>query len=166
MSSSFFGFDKAARRAYTVDMTPTTDHAFVSRPGRRGAFAILGGLLIVFLLCACAGYANRVQAQNFAKATRLYGKAIQWSDFEAAANFLETLPRSEEIAHLKAFKVTAYEIRRVKFLDDQSHVNQTVAIRYYKADELIERTITDHQSWVYHPQEESWYLESGLPVLK
>ena len=66
---------------------------------------------------------------------------------------------------LKTFKVTAYEIRKVKFLDDMSRADQTVAIRYYKIDELIEQTIVDQQTWVYDPQEKIWYLQSGLPRL-
>jgi hypothetical protein len=46
-----------------------------------------------------------------------------------------------------------------------SRADQTVAIRYYKIDELIERSVVDQQTWVYHPEAKNWYLQSGLPDL-
>lgn len=128
-----------------------------------GALRALG--LAALLLSGCASYKNHLQAQSFAKFTHSYGLAIQWSDYDAAANFLEHSPPPEDLARLKGFKVTAYEIRKVKFLDDMSRADQTVSIRYYKIDELIERTIDDQQTWVYHPGERLWYLQSGLPDL-
>lgn len=146
-------------------MMPLRDDASGFSRCRRlsGGLQALG--LLALLLCGCAGYQNHLQAQSFAKFTHSYGLAIQWSDYDAAANFLETHPPPEDLARLKTFKVTAYEIRKVKFLDDMSRADQTVAIRYYKLDELIEQTIVDQQTWVYDPQEKIWYLQSGLPRL-
>lgn len=164
-SLSVFAFDKTVRREYTITMMQLSDTASVCACCRRLPRAIWGIGLAALLLAGCATYNSHVQAQSFATVTRSYGLAIEWSDYDAAANFLEHAPPPDEIAHLKAFKVTAYEIRKVEFLGDESHVAQTVAIRYYKTDELIERTFVDHQSWVYHPQEKSWFLHSGLPVL-
>ncbi|MFO7494819.1 MAG: hypothetical protein R6X05_04200 [Desulfobacterales bacterium] len=146
-------------------MKPLSDIAFVCACCRRLPRVIWGLGLAALLLSGCASYNSHVQAQSFARVTRSYGLALEWSDYEAAANFLEHAPPPEDIAHLKAFKVTAYEIRRVQFLDDDSHVDQTVAIHYYKTDELIERTYIDQQSWVFRPQEKTWYLRSGLPGL-
>ena len=160
-----FAFDKTVRCEYTVCMLPLSDDApnFTCRRRLLGTLRVLG--LVALLLSGCASYNNRLQAQSFAKSARAYGLVIQWSDYEAAANFLEHPPPPEDLARLKTFKVTAYEIRKVKFLDDMSQADQTVAIRYYKIDELIERTIVDQQTWVYYPQEKNWYLKSGLPDL-
>lgn len=146
-------------------MTPLLHDAanFICRRRLFGALRALG--LAALLLSGCAGYKNHFQAQSFTKFTHSYGLAIQWSDYDAAANFLETYPPPEDLVRLKTFKVTAYEIRKVKFLDDMSRADQTVAIRYYKIDELIEQTIVDQQTWVYDPQEKIWYLQSGLPRL-
>jgi hypothetical protein len=160
-----FAFDKTVRREYTAIMKPLSDTAFVCACCRRLPRAIWGLGLAALLLAGCASYNSHLQAQSFAQSARSYGLAIQWSDYESAVNFLEHPPPSEDLGRLKTFKVTAYEIRRVKFLDDMSRADQTVAIRYYKIDELIERTIVDEQSWVYYPQEKIWYLQSGLPHL-
>lgn len=160
-----FAFDKTVRCEYTVCMTPLSDDAanFTCRRRLLGPLRALG--LAALLLSGCASYNSHLQAQSFAQSARSYGLAIQWSDYESAVNFLEHPPPPEDLVRLKTFKVTAYEIRKVKFLDDMSRADQTVAIRYYKIDELIERTIVDEQSWVYYPQEKIWYLQSGLPHL-
>jgi hypothetical protein len=146
-------------------MTPLSDDAanFTCRRRLLGPLRALA--LAALLLSGCASYNSHLQAQSFAQSARSYGLAIQWSDYESAVNFLEHPPPSEDLGRLKTFKVTAYEIRKVKFLDDMSRADQTVAIRYYKIDELIERTIVDQQTWVYYPQEKIWYLQSGLPHL-
>ena len=146
-------------------MMPLRDDASGLTRCRRLSGGLQALSLLALLLSGCAGYQNHLQAQSFVKFTHSYGLAIQWSDYDAAANFLETSPPPEDLVPLKPFKVTAYEIRKVKFLDDMSRADQTVAIRYYKLDELIEQTIVDQQTWVYDPQEKIWYLQSGLPRL-
>jgi hypothetical protein len=160
-----FGFDKIVRCEYTVRMPPLSDNASNLTYCRRllGALQALG--LAALLLSGCASYNSHLQAQSFAESARAYGLAIQWSDYESAVNFLEHPPPSEDLGRLKTFKVTAYEIRKVKFLDNMSRADQTVAIRYYKIDELIERSVVDQQTWVYHPEAKNWYLQSGLPDL-
>jgi hypothetical protein len=146
-------------------MMPPRDDASAFARCRRLSGGLLTLGLVALLLSGCASYNNRLQAQSFAESARAYGLAIQWSEYDAAVNFLETPPPPEDLARLKTFKVTAYEIRKVKFLDDMSRADQTVAIRYYKIDELIERSVVDQQTWVYHPQAKFWYLQSGLPQL-
>jgi hypothetical protein len=63
--------------------------------------------------------------------------------------------------------VTSYELHTtIKVSKDMSLVNQTVEIKYYNLDHMIEKTIVDKQLWKYYAEEKAWYLQSSLPNFK
>ena len=123
-------------------------------------------LLVSALLGACAAHK---QEKTLDLILAEYEKAIRWSQWDAAVEFLapeflETnAPTPLDIDRLRLFRVTAYEIRSAVPFDEGLGFRQTVEIRMFNRNQAIERTIRDVQEWKYDASLERWFLHSGLP---
>jgi hypothetical protein len=120
----------------------------------------------VLLLIGCSTFATRKQQEQFEIASHVYEQALFLGKYEVANGFRKEQTSENKTLNferLKKIKVTSYELRAIKVSKDQSLVNQTVEIKYYHLDYLIEKTITDKQRWKYNSAEKRWYLQSGLP---
>lgn len=67
---------------------------------------------------------------------------------------------------LQKTKVTSYELLNRKISKDKLLARQTVEIRYYNLDSMIEKTLIDKQAWEYDKGEKTWRLQGGLPDFK
>jgi hypothetical protein len=93
-----------------------------------------------------------------------YGGAIRWGLFKRAMEYSAgpSIPAPDWRA-LQNVKVTSYQpIFRDTFPSGKI-VLQTVEIRYVRADDIVERTLTDEQRWRYDEEKGRWLLETGLP---
>jgi hypothetical protein len=107
--------------------------------------------------------------ESFKTATLKYENAIRWGYFEAANNFIKeggTELQIPDFEKLKEIRVTYYELFKSKFSKDGLRAYQTVEIKYYNINHLIENTLIDNQRWKYDKEEKKWYLQSGLPEFK
>ena len=114
--------------------------------------------------CSSLPVMDRMEA--FDEASRAYGKAISWSEYNIAAAFLKADNEDSvaaEIEHLKNFKVTAYEPRLMTVLENENRIRQVVKISYFKNNHLVVKSVRDDQLWEYNPPMRSWFLRSGLP---
>jgi hypothetical protein len=122
--------------------------------------------LIALLITACATVAHIKQTEMFERTTEAYSKAIRWSDFEAANRYRYATQKQNnppDIDALNQIKVTSYEVKEVAISKEVTHVRQIVEIGYYKIDSIIEKSLRDHQIWIYDPVDKRWYLHSKLP---
>lgn len=125
--------------------------------------------LCILMFFGCATFTDLRLADKFEKAAESYEAAISWEDFEMAANFMsEQNHRKEPVLpdknFLKKIKITSYEVKNLKIYNEKSMVEQTVEIKYYNTDYLIEKVVDDNQIWVY--ESDSWRLTTGLPVFE
>ena len=128
-----------------------------------------GIFICILLLIGCVTFMESKQTELFALSSNAYEQALLRGKYEAARGFIrEELSEMAErsLNTFKKIKVTSYEPLSIKGEKDTSLVNQTVDIRYYFIDSLIERSVIDHQIWKYYAEEKTWYLESGLPDFK
>ena len=107
--------------------------------------------------------------EQLSEMTKAYEQAIRWSEFDYAMVFLkpselEANPPDESF--YKRIKVTAYKMKKTALSEDETQAIQIVEISYYKINNVIVKSITDHQLWEWDTKEKQWYLQSGLPDFK
>jgi hypothetical protein len=118
---------------------------------------------------SCATLTDLRLIDGFDKVAKSYKSAISWEDFEKADSFISKQnPKKELILpdkkFLKKIKVTSYEVQNRKIHTEKFMVEQTVEIKYYNTDYLIEKVIDDNQIWIY--ESNSWQLSTGLPAFE
>ena len=127
-------------------------------------------LLLIGLAIACNPIEKfRDPMKAFDDANRAYRQAISWSEFAVAATFLkeeDEEKKEEQIEHLNQYKVTAYELRTFKVVEEDVRVRQVVKISYFKTDDMVVKSMADDQLWEYEPKQHIWQLLTGLPDLK
>jgi len=125
-------------------------------------------VLAMGLLVACSVLKITDPMKDFEDASRAYGQALIWSEYNVAAAFLKSNDQGEKAAatgHLSLFRVTAYEPRFLKVLEKDARVRQIVKISYFKKDNLLVKTVSDDQLWEYDTEKDSWVLTTGFPKL-
>lgn len=103
---------------------------------------------------------------QFQTATSLYRNAIRWSNFKAAAGFLEDPGQALEengLERLRLVKVTDYDVIGEKASADYHTVDVTAVIEYVWLDQMVQRRVTDRQKWIYDDATKRWRLTGGLP---
>lgn len=124
-------------------------------------------LLISTFLCACATMETRQRETTFDMATAVYGKAVRWSDFEAAEQ-LRRMDDKQTARPLPAndIRVTSYKTVRASPNADGNEIALTVHITYYHDGVMTLKDVTDQQVWKYDADEQNWYITTALPEFK
>lgn len=124
-------------------------------------------LALVLLLAACASSGQRSPRDQMLYD---YVSAVRWSDFDAAARFLdpELLAREPmtdlERERYRQFQVSGYEVKSASE-PAEGEYRQVVEIRVVNRHTQVEKIITDRQRWRWDPEAKRWWLASGLPDL-
>ncbi|HWP01157.1 MAG TPA: hypothetical protein VNL74_11150 [Methylococcus sp.] len=96
-----------------------------------------------------------------------YETAVRFGLWEKAAQYQQPARRSErDIARLRGYHVTGYEVRYQDRASSGNLLLQTVEIRYLRPDELSERSMIDRQVWRFDADRDRWWLETDLPNLE
>ena len=126
-------------------------------------------MLIAVAAAGCASVSQMRRMDKFEQTIHTYELAIRWSDFERASAFLkdqEDPAIPAQILHLQQYQVTAYEIKQFLPSADKSQVIVFANVQYFKKSGLIVKNFSYRQVWKYDPEQENWFLVSGLPALK
>jgi hypothetical protein len=113
-------------------------------------------------ITACASLDNQIQQEAFDRISNQYRRALLASDFEAALNMTSS-PSAVALPALKNIQVVSYSLRKAEFSEDRSKVLQEVELEYYRTDSMLQKSMRDHQEWIYEPGSKTWVLTSGLP---
>jgi len=122
--------------------------------------------LCVLFVVGCASLQGEWRLAQFEDVSSAYEHAIRWGDYDVAKGFRKKQDTDHQACHadkLDKIRVTSYELLSSRPSVDMVRVRQAVKIRYYNADQLIEKTLIDDQMWEYDDTEKAWYLRSGLP---
>ena len=125
--------------------------------------------LLLLLVSGCATISDQLVMKEFGETSKAYGEAILWSHYEAANLYRksgEQVGKNMDFEKFKNIKVAMYDVKQVDLSEDKRRVTQVVEIKYYKQDNMIIKTVRDEQLWEYDPDEDRWYLSSGLPQFK
>ena len=124
-------------------------------------------LALALLLAACASSGQRSPRDQMLYD---YVSAVRWSDFDAAARFLdpELLAREPmtdlERERYRQFQVSGYEVKSASE-PAEGEYEQVGEIRVVNRHTQVEKIITDRQRWRWDPEAKRWWLASGLPDL-
>ncbi len=124
-------------------------------------------ILIVVLLAGCETMGKRADLLEIT--TDNYHNAIRWGLFNVAENFRAadgSEKHATDFERLRKIKVTAYKSVNKQFSEDGKEARQTVEIRYYHKDYMVEKVLIDKQLWKYDSKKKEWRLQSGLPDFK
>lgn len=128
--------------------------------------ALLGLLMILVAACAAApGGSTRKRAD----AMQEYAAAVRWNDFDAAWAFIDPAVRlarpldDADRERLRLVQVTGYDVRNQTLAPDGLTLDQVVELRIVNKTDQVERTITDHQRWIFDAATKRWWLVSGFP---
>jgi len=125
--------------------------------------------LCILMFFGCVTFTDLQLSSEFDKVAKSYKSAISWEDFEKAGIFMSKQnPKKDPVLpdkkFLKKIKITSYEVQNLKMDNEKRMVEQTVEIKYYNTDYLIEKVVDDNQVWIY--ESNSWRLSTGLPVFE
>jgi hypothetical protein len=123
------------------------------------------GLCVLFIV-GCTGLQEKYRLAQFEDISSAYEHAIRWGDYDVANGLRKKQETDHEAWHvdkLDKIRVTSYELLSSNLSEDQLRVHQAVKIRYFNAEQMIEKTLIDKQLWEYDDTKKTWYLQSGLP---
>jgi hypothetical protein len=128
-------------------------------------FKLFIWVLCMLFLVNCSKITNMTSKKMFVERLDSYKRSILWSDFETASIFIKPQPQKKQSFNkdYNHIKVTDYQVKNIKIIGDLEIINQEVEIRYYRLSNMVERSITDIQTWEWEPEAKLWYLVSGLP---
>ncbi len=120
----------------------------------------------VLALTGCGSFSQAMRMEKFEEASYAYEGFLRWGHYELAVGLLKERDNAQaarDLETLRKIKIIRYEVISVKAVEEESRVEQSVKIRYYFTDELLERTVIDYQMWEYDASG-SWRVASGLPA--
>lgn len=138
-----------------------TTLANLSRAAAAGLFALL--------LLNCSTMQEIKEGDMLDRARSDYGRALQWSRFESALRFTPGGASGSVAAKARDYngiKVTYYDDLELQVNEKEGVAHSTVEIRYYYETDLVEKTLTDRQTWKLDREEKKWFLDSGLPAFR
>jgi len=122
--------------------------------------------MYLVLFIGCASYGERKQLDMLEDRTEHYETALRWGRYEIARAFISSkVPgrKQDNLDALKQIKITSYKLLGRNVFQNNIEAEQKVEIRFYNIDNLIEKTITDNQTWIFDKDLGNWFLSSGLP---
>jgi hypothetical protein len=130
---------------------------------------ILAMIIIVLMVSGCGTLTKYRKMEQLSETTEAYEQAIRWSEFDFAMVFLKPSERKKnppDESFYKRIKVTEYKMKKNALSEDETQAIQIVEISYYKIDNVVVKSILDHQVWEWDTKENRWYLKSGFPAFK
>ncbi|HTV85142.1 MAG TPA: hypothetical protein VME63_07040 [Dyella sp.] len=131
---------------------------------------IVGPVLLSIAL-SLSGCATDKRADALTLTMIQYNNAVRFDGFEAAEQFVDPKvrqahpPTDLDRERWKQVQVNDYDDGNGPVPAGENQVRQTVQIGLTNVHTQAVRTITVHQLWRYDPQQNRWWLESGMPDL-
>ena len=125
-------------------------------------------LLVIGLTILITGCSHKSISLGLQDTLMQYERAVRWSDFILAAEYLNVSDpgKAQAYAAMEGVKVTDYQVRTAS--EDQSgrSYSQLVEIQFYREPSIYQQKIMDRQQWEYHTEKRRWVLTSGLPAFQ
>lgn len=138
---------------------------------KRGHILVPVLQLCALLLAGCASVESSLERrlELFEQTTFRFENAIRWGHYELANEFIKSQENDQttpDFSKLQNFRVSSYELLKSSIAPDELQAWQTVEIKYYNVNTLVEKTLVYEQQWTYDTLEKRWYLNGGFPLLK
>ena len=127
-------------------------------------------LSLVLLVTGCTTVESTLEkrVETFEKTVFQYENALRWSHYEKAIEFIikDTSGPGPDLSYLKDIKISSDEVLKSTISSDQLHAEQLVRIDYYNINNLLEKSLTRTQKWIYDTNLHRWLMMGPLPLLK
>ncbi|MFM8330793.1 MAG: hypothetical protein ACKN9T_03810 [Candidatus Methylumidiphilus sp.] len=121
--------------------------------------------LLALLASACTS--GSLQAVRNEDTLNGYASAIRWGEFEKAQDFQNPAHRARlDLAWLKNIHIASYNVLYKKEERDSHVLEQTVEIRYFNEQIMVEKILTDRQIWHFYEDRNKYMLETDLPAFQ
>ncbi len=126
-------------------------------------------LTVMFLgfSSGCARFEAEERSVQIQDLSSAYRKAIRWSEFEVAKDYIRHRDGSEfdydKVFH-ERIKVTSMEIIKRNVSIENLEAQITAELSYYHLDHGSVKSIVDMQLWWYDAETERWYLDGDFPA--
>jgi len=123
-------------------------------------------ILSSFNLSSCSYTPEALESLD--KTIKAYERAIRWRDFNFARALIKNPKEISDFTRqrLQNIRVTSYKVINKIITPDYSKTNLIVDIRYYYDNSVVERVITDRQTWIHDENLNRWQLETPFPDFK
>lgn len=124
--------------------------------------------IIILIMAGCASISAQQQISELEESTQRYENAIRWGYFEIAESFRKRGDADKQpmdLIKLREFKVTSYEVLGRTMSKDKTQAEQTVEIKFYNINNMIEKTVVNNQLWEYDHAAKKWYILSNMPFI-
>ena len=125
------------------------------------------GTVLIGMSSGCARLEAEEKSLQLQDLTRSYRKAIRWSEFEVAKDYIRHRDGSEfhyDKVLFGGIKVTSMEITKRNVSMENLLATVSAEISYYHIDQGSVRTIEDVQLWWYEEESERWYIDGEFPA--
>ncbi len=119
--------------------------------------------LLALTVSACTS--GPIHLDRIDETLNRYGGAIRWGEFQKAQEFQNPSKRTRlDLDWLKNVHVSSYEVVYKKHDPNSNIREQTAQIRYFLENSGVEKTLIDHQLWLYNEESGKLILETDLPT--
>ncbi len=131
--------------------------------------------LFFLVLAGCASFSANLESslerrmQLFEQTTFKYENALRWGYYSVAYDYIKKTNSGQvepDFGKLRDIKVSTYENLRSTLSGNEQQALQTVEIKYYNINTLVEKTLIMEEKWEYDREEKRWYLLSNFPDFK
>lgn len=127
--------------------------------------------MVLFLLQACGSVSNFRRGNIYDSRVFAFEQAIRWGDYEKADSFVNRRteePKTLDLAYLEKIKVTKFrkikETRAKMDIDDEVvEIHSVYDVEFYVDSINVLKTFRYPSVWWYHPERDTWFLDSDLP---
>lgn len=122
-------------------------------------------MVLLLLPIGCATLAERSRMEKFRIISESFERALRTSDYATAAKYLDASAKDTEpdLKRLRNFKIAEYRVTRLDVSEDKQKITQDVELQYFRLDGNILHSSPYPQTWRFHPEQEIWRLQTGLP---
>ncbi|MBF0227922.1 MAG: hypothetical protein HQK76_20965 [Desulfobacterales bacterium] len=110
---------------------------------------------------------NKQHISYFEDKAKTYEQVMRWGDLRSAYKSMkadsQNQLQNQNAELLNNIKIISYEVIKLHQEKDNLLVEQSVEIKYYHIDQLVEKIVIDHQRWEYDEENKEYYLTTGLP---
>lgn len=125
----------------------------------------------LLLLSGCATIESSLERRTelFEIASRDFEYAIRWGYYEHAYEYVrkdEEDRKPPDFDRLKNIRVSTYDVLRSTLSANELQAKQSVEIRYYHINTLVEKSIHQELRWEFDEASKRWQIAGEFPDLR
>ncbi|UCD34589.1 MAG: hypothetical protein JSU90_09870 [Nitrospiraceae bacterium] len=128
-------------------------------------------MVFLILFSGCASFESSLErrAELFEVASRDFEYAVRWGYYEHAYDYIRnngTDQKRPDFDLLRSIRVSTYEVLKSTISANELQAMQSLEIRYYHINTLVEKTLLHELRWEYDREAKKWQIAGEFPPLR